>query len=169
VPVLDFDKSSSKGRKSLSMRGGCNKRKRFLEVVARVEDDRKGIIWIPEACSGQGWRRFVLELRSWLAVMDSAPGSSSKGYIPKEKSRGSFQGIEAGRTFAEVLRSPFREVEELGLAKRVRGSTRLRPAGTRDPFRPNPDTTRLHKRVGAPDTTRPVKIHGSPDTTREPV
>jgi hypothetical protein len=97
VPVLeDFDKSSSKGRKSLSMRGCCNKRRRFLEVVARVEDDRKGIIWIPEARSGWGWRRFVLELRSWLAVMDSTPGSSSKGYVPKEKCRGSFQGIEDG-------------------------------------------------------------------------
>jgi hypothetical protein len=27
------------------------------------------------------------------------------------------------------------------------------PFTTRDPFRPNPDTTRLHKRVGALDTT----------------
>jgi hypothetical protein len=47
----DFDKSLSEGRKSLSVIKGCNKGKRFLEVVARMEDDRKGIIWIPEACS----------------------------------------------------------------------------------------------------------------------
>jgi hypothetical protein len=34
-PVLvDFDKSSSDGRKSLSVRGGCNKGGRFLEVMA---------------------------------------------------------------------------------------------------------------------------------------
>ena len=57
----------------------------------------------------------------------------------------------------------------VGLEKRVHGSTRLRHAGTRDLFSPNPDMTHLHKRVGAPNMTRPVKIHVSPDTTREPV
>jgi hypothetical protein len=82
----DFDKSSSEGRKSLSVRGGCNKGGRFLEVVARVDDDRKGIIWIPEARSGRGWRRFVSELRSWLAGPDSAHGSSSEGSVREEKS-----------------------------------------------------------------------------------
>jgi hypothetical protein len=42
--VVDFDKASSEGRKSLSVRGGCNKGGRFLEVVALVDDDRKGFI-----------------------------------------------------------------------------------------------------------------------------
>jgi hypothetical protein len=42
----------------------------------------------------------------------------------------------------------------VGLAKRVPDTTRLRPVKTRDPFKLDPDTTRLCKRVGAPDTTR---------------
>jgi hypothetical protein len=51
-PVLeDFVKSSSEGRKSLTVKGGCNTARRFLGVVACVDDDRKGIIWIPEAHS----------------------------------------------------------------------------------------------------------------------
>jgi hypothetical protein len=112
-PVLvDFDKSTSEGRKSLSVRGGCNKGGRFLEVVALVDDDRKGIIWIPEACSGRGWRRFVSELRSWLAVLDSAPGSSSEGSVPEERSSDFHQGFKTGRTFAEALCSHSGELAE---------------------------------------------------------
>jgi hypothetical protein len=103
----------SKGRKSLLVRGGRNKAGRFLEVVAFVDDDRKGIIWIPEARSGQGWRRFVVELRSLVAALASSLGSSSEGSLPKEKSRGTFQGIEAGQSFAEALQSPSCEVEDL--------------------------------------------------------
>ena len=54
-PMLeDFVKSSSEGRLSLSVRGGCNKAGRFLEVAAFVDNERKGFIWIPEARSGQG-------------------------------------------------------------------------------------------------------------------
>jgi hypothetical protein len=90
-PLLeDFVKSSSEGRKSSSVRGGCNKAGRFLEVVAFVDDDRKGIIWIPEARSGRGWRRFVVELRSLVAALASYPGSSFEGSLSEEKSRGSF-------------------------------------------------------------------------------
>jgi hypothetical protein len=90
-PVLeDFVQSYSKSRKSSSMRGGCNKAGRFLEVVAFVDDDWKGIIWIPEAHSGWGWRRFVVELRSLVAALASYPGSSSEGSLSEEKSRGSF-------------------------------------------------------------------------------
>ena len=44
LALADFVKSSSEGRKSLSVKGGCNKRGRFLEVVASKDDDRKGII-----------------------------------------------------------------------------------------------------------------------------
>jgi hypothetical protein len=55
----------------------------------------------------------VSKLCLWLAVMDNMPGSSSKGSVPEEDSRGSFQGIEASWTFTEVLRSPSYEVEEL--------------------------------------------------------
>ena len=91
-PVLvDFDKSSSEGRKSLSGRGGCNNGGRFLEVVALVDDNRKGIIWIPKAHSGQGWQRFVSEVRSWLAVLDSVPGYSSEGFVPEERNSGSLR------------------------------------------------------------------------------
>jgi hypothetical protein len=107
--VVDFDKASSEGRKLLSVRGGCNKGGRFLEMVACVDDDRKGIIWIPEARSGRGWWRLVSELRSWLAALDSVPGSASEGSIPEERSSGSLQAVEAGRSYAEVLRLPPRE------------------------------------------------------------
>ena len=109
----DFVKSSSEGRKKLSVRGGCNKAGRFLEVVVFVDDDRKGIIWIPEACSGRGWRRFVVELQLLVATLASSAGSSSEGSLLEEKSRVSSQRIEAGRSFAEALRSPSCEVEEL--------------------------------------------------------
>jgi hypothetical protein len=71
--LADFDKISSEGRKSLSVRGGSNKGGRFLEVVASVDDDRKGIIWIPEARSGRGWRRFTTEIRSLLAALGKCP------------------------------------------------------------------------------------------------
>jgi hypothetical protein len=106
-PVLgEFVRASSEGRKSLSVRGGSNKGGRFLEVVALVDDERKGIIWIPEARSGRGWRRFVSELRSWLAVLDSVPRSSSGESVPEERSSGSLQEVISGRSYAEVLRSP---------------------------------------------------------------
>ena len=106
-PVLvDFNKSLSEGRKSLSVRRGCNKGGRFLEMVALVDDDRKGIIRIPEAQSGRGWWRFVSELRSLLAALASSPGSSSVGSILEERSSGSLQTVKAGRLYAEVLRSP---------------------------------------------------------------
>jgi hypothetical protein len=104
--LVDFDKSSSKGRKSLSVRGGCNKGGRFLEVVALVDDDQKGIIWILEARSGRGWQRFVTELRSLLAALASSPGASAEGSVPEEHNSGSLQVDKAGRTFAEVLRVP---------------------------------------------------------------
>jgi hypothetical protein len=95
-PVLKgFVKSFCEGRKSVSVRGGCNKAGRILEVVVSVDDERKGTIWIPEARSGWGWCRFVVELRSLVAAMESSPGSSYEGSLPEEKSRGSFQGIEA--------------------------------------------------------------------------
>jgi hypothetical protein len=71
-----------------------------------VDDDRKGIIWIPEARSRRGWRRFVSELHSWLAALDSAPGSSLEGSMPEERSCGSLQVVKAGRSYAEVLHSP---------------------------------------------------------------
>jgi hypothetical protein len=39
-PVLvDFVKSSSEGRNSLTVKGGCNTAGRFLEVMACVDDD----------------------------------------------------------------------------------------------------------------------------------
>jgi hypothetical protein len=79
---------------------------RFLEVVALVDDDRKGIIWIPKACSGQGWRRFVSELHSWLAALDSTLGSSSEGSMPEESSSGSLQVVKVGRSYTEVMHSP---------------------------------------------------------------
>jgi hypothetical protein len=90
APVLvDFIKSSSEGRKLLTVRGGCNKGGRFLEVVASVDDDQKGIIWIPKACSGQGWWRFVTELRLLLAALDSSLGFSFEGSVPEDHSSGS--------------------------------------------------------------------------------
>ena len=133
LPVLvDFDKSSSEGRKLLSIRGGCNKGGRFLEVVALVDDDRKGIIWIPKARSGRGWWRFVSELRSWLAVLDSTPGSSSEGSVPKERSSGAHQGIKTGRTFAKVLCSHSGElVEAFGPQSRSSQEINLLPMANR--------------------------------------
>jgi hypothetical protein len=102
-PVLeDFVKSSSEGRMFLSVRGGCNEAGRFLEVAAFVDDEWKGIIWIPEARSRRGWQRFVVELRLVLAGVDSFPRCSSEGS----------KGIENGRSFADALRSPFCEVED---------------------------------------------------------
>ena len=43
---------------------------------------------------------------SWLVALDSAPVSSSKGFVSKERSNGSFQVVKASRSYAEVLRSP---------------------------------------------------------------
>ena len=110
-PVMeDFVKSYSEGRMSLSVKGGCNKAGRFLEVIASVDDDWKGVIWIPEAQSGQGWRRFVVELRSLLAALASSPGFSSEGISPEEEVDEGTLGIKTGRSFADVLQSPSCEV-----------------------------------------------------------
>lgn len=70
----DFAKTFSEERKSLLVSKGRNKAGRFLEVVAHVDGERKGVIWIPEARSGRGWRRFRVELHSWLAAVASYPG-----------------------------------------------------------------------------------------------
>jgi hypothetical protein len=111
-PVLaDFNKSSNEGRKLLSMRSGCNKGGRFLDVVTFVDDDWKGIIWIPEARSRRGWWRFVTELRSLLATLASSPGFSSEGSSSEEKVDEGFPGIKTDKSYAEVLRSPSCEVE----------------------------------------------------------
>ena len=75
-----------------------------------MDDDRKGIIWIPEAHSGWCWRRFVAKLRSLLVALASIPGSSSEGSVLEDTSCGSLQGIKASRSFAEALRSPSGEV-----------------------------------------------------------
>jgi hypothetical protein len=99
-PVMeDFVKSSSEGRMSLLVRGGCNKAGRFLEVAAFVDDDQKGIMWIPEARSGRGWRRFVVELRSLLAALASSPGFSYEGSFLEEKLEEGSPGIKTGRSF----------------------------------------------------------------------
>jgi hypothetical protein len=51
----DFAKIFCEERRSLSVSRGRNKAGRFLEVVAHVDDESKGVIWVPEARSGQGW------------------------------------------------------------------------------------------------------------------
>jgi hypothetical protein len=107
----DFVRSSSEGRKSLSVRGGCNKGGRFLEVVVFVDDDRKGIIWIPEARSGRGWRRFVTELRSWLAALTSVHGFSSEEASKEKMADEGSSGAKNGRSYADVVRSQSCEVK----------------------------------------------------------
>jgi hypothetical protein len=62
----DFAKNLCEERKSLSVSGGRNKAGRFLEVVARVDGERKGIIWIPEARSGLGEGLGLSSVRGWL-------------------------------------------------------------------------------------------------------
>jgi hypothetical protein len=108
--LVDFDKISSEGRKSLSVRGGSNKGGRFLEVVASVDDDRKGIIWIPEARSGRGWRRFTTELRSLLAALEGASGFSAEESSTGGKVERS-PGIISGRSYADAVRSSAGEVD----------------------------------------------------------
>ncbi|XP_059440244.1 uncharacterized protein LOC132172707 [Corylus avellana] len=105
----DFVKKFSEEGKSLSVSGGSNKAARFLEVVAYLEDERKGIIWIPEARSGRGWRRFVVELRSLLAAQASSPGFSN--------SESSSPGTKDGRSVAEALRSSSCEVADIAGAR----------------------------------------------------
>jgi hypothetical protein len=72
-------------------------------VVTLVDDDRKGIIWIPEARFGLGWWRFVTELCSLLAALTSLPRFSYEGYVLEDCSSGSLQVVKADKSFAEVL------------------------------------------------------------------
>ena len=104
--LADFDKSSSEGRKSLLVKGGCNKGGRFLEVVAFVDDDQKGIIWILEARSGRGWWRFVTELRSLLVALASSPGFSAEDSSTEDKVDEGSLGLKSGWSYVEVLHSP---------------------------------------------------------------
>ena len=70
----------------------------------------------------------MLELCSWLVVLDSAPGSSSKSSISGERSSGAHQGIKIGRTFAEVLCSHSGEfVEVFGPQSRLSQEIDLLP------------------------------------------
>jgi hypothetical protein len=85
----EFAQSFCEDRKSLSVSRGSNKAGRFLEVVARLDGDRKGVIWIPEARSGRGWRRFVIELRLLLAGLGSSIGSAECSVNHGEGSSGS--------------------------------------------------------------------------------
>jgi hypothetical protein len=50
----EFAKKICEERRSLSVSGGRNKAGRFLEVVAHVDGERKGVIWILEARSPAG-------------------------------------------------------------------------------------------------------------------
>jgi hypothetical protein len=75
-------------------------------VVALVDDNQKGIIWILEAYSRWGQQRFVIELCSLLAALASSPVSSTEGFVPEDRSSGSLQVDKADRMFAEVLCSP---------------------------------------------------------------
>jgi hypothetical protein len=126
--LADFDKISSEGRKSLSVRGGSNKGGRFLEVVASVDDDRKGIIWIPEARSGRGWRRFTTEIRSLLAALESAPGFSAEESSTEGKVERS-PGFTSGRSYADAVRSPAGEVD-IGLQLRSTQDVDLFPVAS---------------------------------------
>jgi hypothetical protein len=111
-PALeDFVRSSSEGRKSLSVRGGCNKGGRFLEVVVFVDDDRKGIIWILEDHFERGWRRFVTELRSWLVALTSIHGFSSEEAFKEKKADEGSSGVKNGQSYADVVRSQSSEVK----------------------------------------------------------
>ena len=103
--LVDFVKSSGEGRKSLIVKGKCNTAGGFLEVVACVDDNRKGIIWIPEARSGWGWRRFVAELRSLLAVLVSSPGYFSDGSVLEDTAQ-LHVGKQILGSSSKVLRSP---------------------------------------------------------------
>jgi hypothetical protein len=107
-PVLvDFVKTSSEGRKSLTVKRGCNKAGRFLKVVPFMDDELKGIIWIPKARFGRGWRRFVAELRPLLTAMGSlSKGSMLEGSAPE----GSHQRNKSERTYVEALYSSSDEV-----------------------------------------------------------
>jgi hypothetical protein len=126
--LADFDKISSEGRRSLSVRGGSNKGGRFLEVVASVDDERKGIIWIPEARSGRGWRRFTTELRSLLAALESVPGFSAEDSSAEGKVERS-PGITYGRSYADAVRSSAGE-EDVGLQLRSSQEVDLFPVAS---------------------------------------
>jgi hypothetical protein len=118
TPVkVDFVKDFREEGKSLLVSRGGNKAGRFLEVAAFAEGGRKGgrkgIIWIPEARSGRGWRRFVDELRSLLASVECSVGfSSPKSSSPSGKHFQGNPGLKVERSFVEVVRSPPCEVAD---------------------------------------------------------
>jgi hypothetical protein len=115
---VDFVRDFREEGKSILVSRGDNKAGRFLEVAASTEGGRKGIIWIPEARSGRGWRRFVVELRSLLASVECSVGfsppksSSSEGSeetgsraLPTPAWVDNAEGCFKERSFLEVLQS----------------------------------------------------------------
>ena len=75
----DIAKSYHEGDKVLMVHGGVNKARRFLEVSAYAESDRKGVLWLPEGRYGRGWRPFASE----LCLMLTSP-KGKNGFVETE-------------------------------------------------------------------------------------
>jgi hypothetical protein len=86
------------GGKALMVHRGGNKASRFLQVGIYIEGGRKGVICIPEGRSGNGWRRFVNELRQFLS-------SKEKGLDPEVSRIPHAAGLHSRRSFADVIRA----------------------------------------------------------------
>ena len=73
--VANDAKSYCEGDKVLMVHGGANKAGRSLEVSVYAKGGRKGVLWLPEGCFGQGWRCFVGELHLMLVPPNGKIGS----------------------------------------------------------------------------------------------
>jgi len=108
APVKDFVKYFREDVKALMVRGGGNKTGSYQEVVAYVEGDRKGVIWLAEGREGWGWSRVVGELQKMLTFLGSkarslvSEASTSEGIQKGGVSSSHLGG--ASPSFAEVVR-----------------------------------------------------------------
>jgi hypothetical protein len=78
----DIANSCREGDKVLMVHGGVNKAGRFLEVPVYAEGGRRGVLWLPEGCYGQGWRHFAGDLRLMLPSAEGKNGIEEIESLP---------------------------------------------------------------------------------------
>jgi hypothetical protein len=78
----DIANSCHEGDKVLMVHGGVNKAGRFLEVSVYAEGGRRGVLWLPKGCYGQGWRHFAGDLRLMLPSAEGKNGIEEIESLP---------------------------------------------------------------------------------------
>ncbi|GLT69670.1 hypothetical protein SLA2020_418040 [Shorea laevis] len=102
--LKEFVKTLKEGLKKSIPHRDSNRFGRFLEVVVNIEGGRRSRVVILEGCKGQGWSRFVDELRKVKVFFEEMVGSAAVRMEPPldaPSSKGKRWGMEAAHLGGE--------------------------------------------------------------------